>query len=63
MRFPNHLRQTKVPESKIESVPIIEKQVVEEESDSNVSLECSDSDDTYDSLQKLFHQKASYDDR
>ena len=47
----------------MESVPIIGKHVVEEDSDSNVSLKSSDSDDTYDSVQKEFHQNASYDNR
>lgn len=46
-----------------ESVPIIVKHVAEEDSDSNVSLESSDSDDTYDSVQKVYHQNASYDNR
>ena len=70
MWLPNHLRQThKVKEgSRVkrlmrESVPIIGKHVAEEDSDSNVSLESSDSDDTYDSVQKVYHQNASYDNR
>ena len=46
----------------MESEPIIGKHV-EKDSDSNVSLESSDSDDTYDSVQKVFHQNASYDNR
>ena len=69
MRLPNQLRQThKVKEGSrvkrlmMESEPIIGKHV-EEDSDSNVSLESSDSDDTYDSVQKVFHQNASYDNR
>ena len=70
MRLPNHLRQThkvkegsRVKQLMMESVPIIEKHVVEEDSDSNLSLESSDSDDTYDSVQKVFRQNASYDNR
>ena len=66
MWLPNHLWQThKVKEgSRVkrlmrESVPIIGKHVAEEDSDSNVSLESSDSDDTYDSVQKVYHQNAS----
>ena len=69
MRLPNHLRQThkvkkgsRVKRLMMECEPIIRKHV-EEDSDSNVSLESSDSDDTYDSVQKVFHQNASYDNR
>ena len=66
MGLPNHLRQThkvkkgsRVKRLMMESEPIIRKHV-EEDSDSNVSLESSDSDDTYDSVQKVLHQNASY---
>ena len=69
MGLPNHLRQThkvtkgsRVKRLMMESEPIIRKHV-EEDSDSNVSLQSSDSDDTYDSVQKVFHQNASYDNR